>query len=99
MKTVQEISIHIHTFFPDSFRNLKQLYRLLLIFPFSTVLCESCFSHMAQIKTAFRNCLKPKNLENLMFLTLNKNKAIDYQSLAYELFKTWKYDCEDVAEN
>ena len=46
-----------------------------------------------------RNGLKPKNLENLMFLTLNKNKAINYQSLAYELFKTWKYDCEDVAEN
>ena len=78
-ENVQDISVLLHSTFPDSYQNLKQLYRLLLIFPFSTVLCESSFSHMSQIKTAFRNALDPKNLENLLFLTLNKDSYIDYQ--------------------
>lgn len=98
-QNIQETSIYIHTYYPDSMQNLKQLYRLLLIFPFSTVLCESCFSHMAQIKNAFRNRLLPETLENLLFLTLNKDTKIDYQSLAYELIKTWKYEVENKAEN
>ena len=35
-------------------------------------------THMAQIKNAMRNKLTSKNLENLLFLALNKNKTIDY---------------------
>ena len=80
-------------------RNLKQLYRLLLIFPFYTVLCESCFSHMAQIKNAFRNKLTSKILDNILFLALNKNRTIDYRKLAFVLIKSWKYNVESREEN
>ena len=46
-------------------------------------------SHMNQIKMAFRKSLKPENLENLLFLKLNKEKDIDYKSLALELVLKW----------
>ena len=44
---------------------------------------------MNQIKMAFRKSLKPENLENLLFLKLNKEKDIDYKSLALELVLKW----------
>ena len=50
-------------------------------------------------KVLYKYKLKPDNLENLLFLTLNKHKTIDYQSLAYELIKTWKYEVENKAKN
>ena len=44
---VQELSKFLHLNYDrDEMKNLKKQCRLLLIFPFSTVLCESCFSHM-----------------------------------------------------
>ena len=60
---------------------------LMLIFPFSTVLCESCFSHMNQIKNEYRNRMTAENLENLMFLTLNKGREINYTDIAIKLAK------------
>ena len=56
-------------------------------FPFSTVLCESCFSHMIQIKNAYRNRMTAENLENLMHLTLNKGREINYTNIAIKLAK------------
>ena len=77
---VQELSKFLDLNYDrDEMKNLRKLCRLLLIFPFSTVLCESCFSHMNQIKNAYRNRMTTENLENLMFLTLNKGREINYQ--------------------
>eukprot|EP00493_Phyllostaurus_siculus_P010606 UN10752 len=74
---VQELSKFLHLNYDrDEMKNLKKQCRLLLIFPFSTVLCESCFSHMNQMKNAYRSRMTPENLENLMFLTLNKGREI-----------------------
>ena len=72
-------------------KNLKLLYRLMMIFPFSTVLCESCFSHMNQIKNAFRTRLLPENLENLMFLTLNKDKEVDFENSAMKMARKFNF--------
>ena len=46
------------------------------------------------MKKAFRNKLTSKNLENLLFLPLNKYKPFDYQKLAFILIKNWKYKVE-----
>ena len=45
---------------------------------------------MNQIKTAFRMKMKPENLENLLFLVLNKTKTKDYKTIAFELANIWK---------
>ena len=63
----------------------------MMIFPFSTVLCESCFSHMNQIKNAFRTRLLPENLENLMFLTLNKDKEVDFENSAMKMARKFNF--------
>ena len=71
---VQELSKFLHlNYGRDEMKHLKKLCRLLLIFPFSTVLYESCFSHMNQIKNAYRSRMTPENLENVMFLILPLN--------------------------
>ena len=89
---VEKASRYLHENFANGdMENLKKIYRLLLMFPFSTVLCESSFSHMNQIKNAFRNRMKPQNIEILMFLTLNKNKSIDYKNIAIKLSKKYNF--------
>ena len=82
-ETIEKQSQYIHQH--TSFENLKIIYTILLIFPFSTVANESGFSHMNAIKTRFRNKLKSENLENLMFLALYPSEVIDYESLAFEI--------------
>jgi hypothetical protein len=49
---------------------------------------------VAHIKKAFRNKLISKNLENLLFLPVNKHKPFDYQKLAFIPIKNWKYKVE-----
>ena len=63
------------------------------------LLQPSNFFAPASRKVLHKYKLKPENLENLLFLTLNKHKTIDYQSLAYELIKTWKYEVENKVKN
>ena len=79
--------IHKHT----NFENLKIIYTILLIFPFSKVANESGFSHMNSIKTRFRNKLSPKNLENLLFLALYPPENINYESLAFAIDSQFKF--------
>ena len=72
--------------------NLKIVYTILLIFPFTTVLCESGFSHMNHIKNPFRNLMKNENLENLMFLVLYPSFNFQYRDLAHELIQKERFN-------
>ena len=42
---------------------------------------------MNQIKNEYRNRMTAENLENLMFLTLNKGREINYTDIAIKLAK------------
>ncbi len=68
LNSLEEIFLFLHA--KTSFNNLKKVYRLFVSLPFTSVLCESLFSHMNHIKNEYRSCLLPKNLENLLFLCI-----------------------------
>ena len=82
---------YLHKERPGEFGDLKRIYRLLISFPFHTVIVESGFSHMNHIKDSFRNRLKPENLNNLLTICLYPNFVINYSELASKLVDTWKY--------
>ena len=88
LSSLEDICLFLHA--KTDFENLKKVYRLFLSLPFTTVLCESLFSHMNRIKNEYRSCLLPKNLENLLFLCLYKNFQFDCSNLACKIIKTWK---------
>ena len=93
MVDVQELSKFLHlNYGRDEMKNLQKLCRLPLIFHLFTMLCESCFSHMNQIKKAYRSRMTSENLENLMFLTLNKGREINYQDIAIKLTKNMIFE-------
>ena len=46
---------------------------------------------MNQIKNAFRTRLLPENLENLMFLTLNKDKEVDFENSAMKMARKFNF--------
>ena len=73
------------------FEMLKLIYKIILIFPFTTTLCESGFSHMNQIKSPFRNSLEPETLSNLMFLALYSTFPIDYRKIAVKICSTFRF--------
>ena len=50
-----------------------------------------CCFHLAQ---EMETQLISKNLENLLFLPVNKHKPFDYQKLAFIPIKNWKYKVE-----
>ena len=88
LNSLEEIFLFLHA--ETSFNNLKKVYRLFLSLPFTSVSCESLFSHMNHIKNEYRSCLLPNNLENLLFLCIYNNFQFDSASLSYKLIKTWK---------
>ena len=80
--------MHLHK--SNEYQNLKLVFKLFLIIPFSIVLCERLFSHMNQIKNEYGSKLLNSNLENLLFLCLYKNHDFDYKHLSRIILQQWK---------
>ena len=80
--------------YPNEFTFLKKIYRMFLIFPFTTVLCESSFSHMNQIKTKYRTEMLSETLSDLMWLVLYPKYKFDFRTLAFDLAGTWVYETQ-----
>ena len=79
--------VHVNT----QYNMLKLLYKIILIFPFTTTLCESGFSHMNQIKSPFRNKLEPSTVADLMFLALYPSFPMNYRKIAIRLASSFRF--------
>ena len=80
-KLEKQVNIYIKKLIPN---NRNEFTLNLLLFTFTTTLCESGFSNVNQIKNEYRNLIKLENLQNLLFLALYQNFEFDCRALARE---------------
>lgn len=80
----------IYQFHKDQFPNLVKLSALALTAPVHTAECERGFSVQNHIKSAFRNRLGEKRLDDLCTVSIEGPGIANCEDICYEAFKIWK---------